>query len=684
MDKHPPIIPTAPWLLHGADYNPEQWLHVPGILEKDIAMMQQAGCNTMSVGIFSWSMLEPTEGEYRFDWLDEVLDKLHAGGISVFLATPSGAKPAWLAARYPEVLRVSASREKMLHGGRHNHCLSSPVYKEKVTQINRKLAQRYANHPAVLGWHISNEYGGECHCNGCQQAFRHWLQTRYTTLEALNQAWWTGFWSHTYSDWSQIESPSPLGEMSNHGLNLDWRRFVTSQVKEFYQMEVAPLKAERPELPATTNFMWYFNDYNYWSLAEVVDFVSWDSYPMWHKQEDERAVACKTAMYHDLMRTLKNKPFILMESTPSQTSWQPTSKLKKPGMNILSSLQAVAHGADGVHYFQWRKSRGAVEKFHGAVVDHVGHLETRTGREVIQLGQRLAHLKQLVGTKTQAKVAIIFDWENRWAINDAAGPRNCGIHYEQTVVDHYRPFWEQGVAVDIINADCDLTGYQLVIAPMLYMVRDGFADRARAYVEAGGNFVTTYWSGIVNETDLCHLGGFPGPLRDLMGVWAEEIDSLNDYQHNEVICEPNAYGLQGKWQARELCAVIHAEGAQVLARYGEDFYAGTPALTVNHVGQGRAFYVASRNDASFHQAFAAMLINSLNLPKTLATELPVGVIATRRTDGNQEWVFVQNYTAHVQNVVLPGAWRVAETGKACSQELELAPWGCEVLEREIM
>ncbi|HCQ4576656.1 TPA: beta-galactosidase, partial [Escherichia albertii] len=545
MNAHQPSIPLAPWLLYGADYNPEQWLHVSGVLDKDIAMMRQAACNTMSVGIFSWSALEPAEGKYNFDWLDEVLDKLYAGGVSVFLSTPSGAKPAWLTARYPQVLRVNASREKALHGGRHNHCLSSPVYKEKVVQINRKLAQRYANHPVILGWHISNEYGGECHCDGCQQAFRQWLQARYITLEALNQAWWTSFWSHTYNDWSQIESPSPLGEMSNHGLNLDWRRFVTSQVKEFYQMEIAPLKAERPDLPATTNFMWYFNDYDYWSLAEVVDFVSWDNYPMWHKQEDERAVACKTAMYHDLMRTLKSKPFILMESTPSQTSWQPTSKLKKPGMNILSSLQAIAHGADGVHYFQWRKSRGAIEKFHGAVVDHVGHLDTRTGREVIQLGKRLANLTQVVGTKTHAKVAIIFDWENRWAVNDAAGPRNCGIHYEQTVVDHYRPFWEQGVAVDIINADCDIKDYQLVIAPMLYMVKEEFAERISYFVETGGYFVTTYWSGIVNETDLCYLNGFPGPLRNLMGVWAEEIDCLNDDQHNEIISEPNVFGLNG-------------------------------------------------------------------------------------------------------------------------------------------
>lgn len=682
MDKHLPINPRAPWLLHGADYNPEQWLHVPGILEQDIAMMQQAGCNIMSVGIFSWSALEPVEGHYTFEWMDTVLDKLHDGGISVFLATPGGAKPAWLAARYPETLRVSADRVKALHGGRHNHCPSSPVYKDKVTQINTKLAQRYAHHPAVLGWHINNEYGGECHCPRCQQDFRAWLKARYHSLEALNHAWWTGFWSHTYSDWSQIESPAPQGETSNHGLNLDWRRFVTSQVKAFYQTEVAPLKAERPELPATTNFMWYFNDYDYWQLKDVVDFVSWDSYPMWHKHDDERAVACKTAMYHDLMRTLKGQPFVLMESTPSQTSWQPTSKLKKPGMHILSSLQAVAHGADAVQYFQWRKSRGSIEKFHGAVVDHVGHLNTRTGREVTRLGQMLTALSPLVGSKTQAKVAIIFDWENRWAVNDAAGPRNVGIHYEQTVVDHYRPFWEQGIAVDVINADCDLSGYALVIAPMLYMVRDGFAQRAEAFVREGGYFVTTYWSGIVNETDLCHLGGFPGPLRPLLGVWAEEIDSLTDTQFNGVEALPDC-GLQGRWRARELCEVIHPEGAEVLACYTDDFYAGCPALTQNRVGKGKAFYIASRNDDDFHQAFTAMLVKALKLPRALNAELPTGVVTTRRTDGEWEWIFVQNYTDVEQSIMLTDRFHNAVSGEEVENQLMLAAWGCEVLVRAL-
>ena len=682
MDKFLPLNPRAPWILHGADYSPEQWLHVPGILEQDIAMMQQAGCNIMSVGIFSWSTLEPSEGHFSFEWMDKVLDKLYEGGISVFLSTPGGAKPAWLAERYPETLRVSAERVKALHGGRHNHCLSSPVYKEKVTLINQKLAQRYAYHPAVLGWHVNNEYGGECHCERCQQAFRDWLQARYKTLDAMNQAWWSSFWSHTYSAWTQIASPAPHGEMSNHGLNLDWRRFVTSQVKAFYLTEIAPLKAERPELPATTNFMWYFNDYDYWQLKDVVDFVSWDSYPMWHKQDDERAVACKTAMYHDLMRTLKGKPFVLMESTPSQTSWQPTSKLKKSGMHILSSLQAVAHGADAVQYFQWRKSRGAIEKFHGAVVDHVGHLDTRTGREVTRLGTMLAALGGVVGTKTQAKVAIIFDWENRWAVNDAAGPRNCGIHYEQTVIDHYRPFWEQGIAVDIINADCDFSAYELVIAPMLYMVRDGFAQRAEAFVHTGGYFVTTYWSGIVNETDLCHLGGFPGPLRPLLGIWAEEIDCLNDQQSNDVEALADS-GLKGQWRARELCEVIHPQGAKVLACYTRDFYAGSPALTENSVGKGKAFYVASRNDDAFHQAFTRMLTEELKLSRALEAQLPTGVVATRRTDGESEWVFVQNYTDQEQRITPPAGWHNAISGQAAGDTLVMAAWGCEVLVRAL-
>lgn len=681
MTKFPPLFAGVNALLHGADYNPEQWQNSPGIIDDDVSMMQQAHCNVMSVGIFSWAKLEPEEGCYDFGWLDTVLEKLHQKSVQVFLATPSGARPAWMSQKYPEVLRTGRDRVPALHGGRHNHCMTSPVYRQKVQAMNSQLAARYAHHPAVIGWHISNEYGGECHCNHCQQAFRGWLQRRYGTLEQLNHAWWSDFWSHTYSDWSQIVSPSPQGEASIHGLNLDWRRFMTDQVTDFCAEEIKPLKAANPDLPATTNFMEYFYDYDYWKLSQPLDFISWDSYPMWHNEKDETTLACYTAMYHDLMRTLKQgKPFVLMESTPGATNWQPTSKLKKPGMHILSSLQAVAHGADAVQYFQWRKSRGSVEKFHGAVVDHVGHLDTRIGREVTELGRMLAAMTPVQGTRVEAKVAIIFDWESRWAMDNAQGPRNIGLHYERTVTEHYRTFWEQGVAVDVINADADLGGYALVIAPMLYMVRDGFAARVEQHLRQGGHFVASYWTGVVNESDLCHLGGFPGPLRPLLGIWAEEIDSLTDDETNGVrALAGNALGLQGAYQARELCEHIHLEGATALAVYESDFYAGKPAVTVNSVGQGQAWYIASRNDRAFHRDFYGALIAKLALPRALAVDFPPGVTAHRRTDGEQSFVFLQNFTAQTHSIALPADIFDLIDGAPLTGTLSIPPWGCRVL-----
>lgn len=684
MNKFAPLSSKVAALLHGADYNPEQWENYPGIIEKDIAMMKQAKCNVMSVGIFSWAKLEPREGEYDFAWLDSIIEKLYAAGIHIFLATPTGARPAWMSQKYPEVLRVGRNRVPALHGGRHNHCMTSPVYREKTLKINSLLAERYSQHPAVLGWHISNEYGGECHCNLCQERFRDWLKARYKTLDALNHAWWSTFWSHTYTDWSQIESPSPQGEVSIHGLNLDWRRFNTAQVTDFCRHEVAPLKAANAELPVTTNFMEYFYDYDYWQLAEAIDFISWDSYPMWHRDKDETQLACYTAMYHDMMRSLKGgKPFVLMESTPSTTNWQPTSKLKKPGMHILSSMQAVAHGADAVQYFQWRKSRGSVEKFHGAIIDHVGHLDTRVGREVTRLGEMLERLPDVVGCRTEARVAIIFDQQNRWALDDAEGPRNKGMEYEKTVNEHYRPFWEQGIAVDIIDADCDLSPYALVIAPMLYMVREGFAERAEAFVAAGGHLVTTYWSGVVNETDLCHLGGFPGPLRKLVGIWAEEIDCLDDGERNLIQgLAGNASGLQGPYQVRHLCELIHAESAQVLATYRDDFYAGRPAVTVNRFGKGKAWHVASRNDLPFQRDFFAAIINELALPRAIDGDFPPGVVATARTDGETTWVFVQNFTAQQQLVTLPQGYTDCMTDAAIAGDTVLLAWDCRVLRRK--
>ena len=686
--KYQPTSERIPKILHGADYFPEQWIHSPETLDEDIRLMKLAKCNVMSIGMFAWSKLEPEEGVFTFEWLDEILNKFAENGIYTFLATPSGARPAWMSEKYPEVLRVGANRVRNLHGARHNHCYTSPKYREKIMIINEKLAERYAHHPAVIGWHVSNEYGGHCHCDYCQDAFRAWIKDKYKTLDNLNFAWWSTFWSHTITSWSQVESPAPHGEMAVHGHDLDWNRFVTDQTIDFYKHEIKPLKKANPDLPAFTNFMEVseFAGLDYAKFAKELDFVSWDSYPTWHDHEDDSKLAAWIGFNHDMFRSLKGgQPFLLMESTPSLTNWQPVSKLKRPGMHYLSSLQAVAHGSDSVQYFQWRKSRGSSEKFHGAVVDHVGHEHTRVFKEVEELGQTLDQIDQVVGTTVNAEVAIIFDTQNRWAINDSQGPRNMGVGYEETVGQHHKAFWDQGVAVDVIDMDSDLSKYKLVVAPMLYMVREGVGEKIEQFVQNGGTFVTTYWSGIVNETDLVYQGGFPGPLRKTLGIWSEEIDALHDGQTNSIkMVQHNKLGFSGEYEAYELCDIIHLEGAEALAYYQEDFYAENPALTVNKFGDGQAYYIASRNVDAFHTDFYRELVNEVGVQRVIDVELPKGVTAQSRTDGEYDYIFLSNYSREVKRVDLSDAEYVGLLDNAkVSEQVELQPFGISLFKRKI-
>ena len=640
-------------LLHGGDYNPEQWLDRPDILAQDIELMKKARVNTVTLGVFSWSALEPEEGVFKLDWLADIIHNLYANGIRTILATPSAARPAWLAHKYPEVRRVRADRVRELYNRRQNYCYTSPIYREKVRTIDQKLAQRFGNDPAVILWHISNEMGGDCHCALCQAEFRRWLQARYGTLAALNKAWNARFWSHDYTDWEQIESPAPQGENAVQALALDWKRFVSDRHIDFLKFERDTVKEIAPNAKFTVNMMYRFDGIDYFKMAKEIDVASWDNYPTWHKPgETVEETALDTAMMHDLFYSMKDKPFLLMESSPSFTNWQPVSKQKKPGIAELAALQTVAHGADSVLYFQWRASRGAEEKLHGAVIGHDGREDARSFTETVQVGQGLEALAEITAVKREKQAAIVHDWQNKWALEGSCGPRNAGMGYWDELKRHYNALAREGIAVEFVDQNADLAGYGLVVVPMLYLLTDAFAKKLCAFAQNGGTVIVTYWSGVVDESDLCRLGDTPYGLTELLGLRRTEIDGMYDGETRR--CMPAAGCTLPATQASTLCEVAaldEKDPAEPLSLYDEDYFAGHPAAAVHRYGKGRAYYLASRFDEAFYRAIYHDAAKEIGLSPAWPEALPEGVLAVRRGS----FVFVQNCTEQpvtVGNTVL--------------------------------
>ena len=643
--------------LHGGDYNPEQWLDRPDILKKDIEYFKKAHINTVSMGMFSWAVLEPEEGRYNFDWLEDVINNLYKEGIYTILSTPSGARPKWMADKYKEVLRVDPDRTRRFFGGRHNHCYTSPVYREKIYNINKKLSEHFGKHPAVILWHISNEYGGECHCPLCQEKFREWLKEKYGTIENLNSSWCTTFWSHTYNSFDQIESPSPKGENALHALTLDWKRFVTDRTVDFMRHEISAIRAGGSELPATANLMYDYDGLDYKKFKDVMDIVSWDNYPSWHKK-DEYTTAVDGAMQHDLMRSIRKAPFLLMESCPSATNWKPINKLKKPGMHLAASLKAVAHGSDSVLYFQLRQSQGASEKFHGAVIDHYGGDDTRVFREVTEVGEALEQIREIVGSEIKCQAAVLYDRENDWALKDAQGPRNEDMHYQECVQKQYRALRRKGCNTDIITMEHDLSDYKLVTVPMAYMFYHGYAEKLCTFAENGGTLVISYWSGLVDETDKCYLEGTPHGLMEAAGIRTEEIDALYDWEENHGIPETgNHLGITKSYTCKNLCELAKVSDAEVMMRYSEDFYQGYPVLTHKKYGKGHVYYVAADMEAAFYEDFLGRAADEAGVDTPLDF-VPEGVSVTTRETEDTEYLFIQNFAGKTETVSVSEEYEV--------------------------
>ncbi len=690
MSSRPLLIPGFSRLLHGGDYNPDQWLHMPEVIDEDFRLMKLAGCNTFSIGIFAWTSYEREEGVFDFSWLERIMDRMGDAGHKVILATPSGAKPAWLAQKYPEVRRVGRDGRRLQVGGRHNHCMTSPVYREKVAEVNARLAERCAEHPALGMWHLSNEYSGECFCELCLAGFRAWLADRYQNVDVLNQAWWTAFWSHTFTSFEQIDPR----DGSIDAMKLDHKRYTTDVTTDFMLGELAAVR-RFSSAPATTNLMGLHEGINYARLVAELDLVADDQYPGYSPFSPnlERDVL-RTAFKSDLYRSFKpDRPWVVMESCPDAVQWRRPAQLKRAELHQAEMLQALGHGAEGTCYFQWRKGRAGSEKLHGAVVDHVGHEHTRVFQSVASLGSLYERLSEIIGSRAESDVALIYDWEVRWAFeasegvrsdNDAwaVGPRPSDS-YAATCIEHYAPFARHGVSVDVVDAERDLSGYKLVIAPQLWMLAPGVAERIARFVEAGGTFVGTYYSGYCDQSNRCFLGGLPGDgLMRVFGIWNEETDWLPEDCPRRITtrAEADGLGLAAEYVASEVCGLVHLKGATALLEYAEDFYAGRPALTRNNLGKGAAYYQAARLEARFLSDFYAGLIDRLGFHRALGEHLPSKIALQRRVSDEHEYLFVQNFSAEPCSLSLPSSgYHDLVARRAAGPDLQLAPWASTVL-----
>lgn len=602
INKHTPFI----W--YGGDYNPDQWDEKT--IEEDMKLFKKAGINMVTLPVFSWAKLEPEEGVYNFEWLDKILDTLQKNEIRVCMATPTTAQPAWLSKKYPEVLPVDIAGRKRTHGMRVYFCVNSEKYRERAAAIAKQMAKRYKDYPGLAAWHVANEYGTYCYCENCQKKFRLWLKKRYGTLENLNEKWNTAFWGRIVYDFDEIMLPTELNDdyRFNPAIQLDYMRFMTDSTKECYENEAQVLRKYTPDIPVFSNISGFIKKLDQFTLTENMDCAGWDNYPT------PGAPESIPALKHDIMRALKDgKPYIITEQSPNQQNWQPYNKLKRPGEVRTLAYQGIARGADACLFFQMRQSVAGQEKFHGAVISHAGTENTRVFKEISRLGAELKKLGDVcLDGRTNAPVGMLFDWNNWWALELTSGPTQ-DMDYFYQVHKYYKAFYEKNIQVDILKMTSDFDRYKIIVAPLLYMVKDGVAEKLTAFVEKGGILVATYMTGLTDENDRCIFGAYPGKLRKVLGLWVEETDALFPEERNSIIIRKESGRLKGEYSCNFLCDLLHLETAETIGEYGKDFYEGRPCVTKNDFGKGFAYYLGTEPEERFLRDFVDELCEKADI-----------------------------------------------------------------------
>ncbi|PPG39796.1 beta-galactosidase [Pseudoclavibacter sp. RFBA6] len=622
-------MPGRQTVRFGGDYNPEQWPRE--VWDEDIRLMQDAGVNLVSIGIFSWALLEPEEGVYDFAVLDEIIDRLHAADIDVDLATPTASPPAWFYRKYPRSRAVTRDGIPLAFGSRGIVSPSSPEYRRAATAIAAKLAKRYAQHPAVVLWHVHNEYGApitESYDDASVAAFQAWLQERYATLDTLNAAWGTNFWGQRYGAWEEIDAPRTSGSASNPAHRLDFARFSSAALLECFKAERDAIR-EHTSQPITTNFMaGICPSVDLWRWADEVDIVANDHY-LSAEQQDNHIQLSRAA---DLTRSLaRGKPWILMEHSTSAVNWQPRNIAKRPGEMRRNSLAHAARGADAVLFFQVRAGQKGAEKFHSALIPQAGET-SRKWRESVALGADVAALAPVLGSRVDARVAIAWDWESFWA-QDLDWRPSVDLDHRERIEAFYATLWRRGVTVDFVHPAADLTGYDVVFAPALYLIEDDAAANLREYAAHGGTLAFSYFSGIVSTNDDVPTGPYPGQLRDVLGLGIEEFLPLRAGEQVTL-----SDGTRGRVWSDD----IELRGATTVAEFADGPGVGRPAVTTHSFGDGAAWYLATALDGADLDGFVTRVLDGAAVGYS-----PLGGVESvvRRGDG-VDYVFQINHGAH--------------------------------------